>query len=311
MTEKKTFRLGTRSSPLALWQAEHVCALLQEKHPDAAVEIVKIVTSGDKILDKPLVQVGGKGIFTKEIEQAMLEGRIDFAVHSFKDLPTELPAGLEISCIPERSSPFDALFSSKAKSIMDMPPNPTIATGSLRRKAQILRIRPDANVIDIRGNVNTRLNKYHESEWDGFIMAHAAVMRMEWHEQVHIVSTAELLPAPAQGALAIENRMDDEDTKALLSSIHNPKIAPAVMAERAFLAAMEGGCQIPLAAYACRYGNALSLTGLISTLDGKESIRRTEYGSAENPQIIGEQLAQSILQQGGQGIKESLMQANG
>lgn len=307
---KKLFKLGTRKSPLALWQADRVCDLLQKHHPDTTVEIVKIVTSGDKILDKPLVQVGGKGIFTKEIEQAMMDGEIDFAVHSFKDLPTELPGGLEISCIPERSSPFDALFSKGAKSITEMQENPTIATGSLRRKAQILNLRPDANVVDIRGNVNTRLQKFHDSNWDGFIMAHAAAMRMEWQDQVNSISPQEILPAPAQGALAIESRIGDEETKQFLSSTHNESISHAVMAERTFLAVMEGGCQVPVGAYASQYGDSLSLTGLIASLDGKHLIRKTGYGPAEFPHELGKKVAEFVLQNGGQEIKEALIKEN-
>lgn len=310
MNKKTVFKLGTRKSPLALWQAERVSALLKTQHPNITVEIVKIVTSGDKILDKPLVQVGGKGIFTKEIEEAMLAGDIDFAVHSFKDVPTELPDGLGLSCIPERSSPFDALFTKGAASIADMPENPTIATGSLRRKAQILNLRPDANVIDIRGNVNTRLQKFHDSHWDGFIMAHAAAMRMEWEDKVKKISPQEILPAPAQGALAIETRIDDQETIAFLSSIHNEPVSHAILAEREFLASMEGGCQVPVGAYASQYGDSLSLTGLIATLDGKQLIRKTGYGSAEFSQDLGKQVAETVLKNGGLEIKESLIQAN-
>lgn len=307
---KRVFKLGTRSSPLALWQADRVSTLLKQFQPDIQMEIIKITTSGDKILDKPLVQVGGKGIFTKEIEEAMQREEIDFAVHSFKDLPTVLPDGLEVTCIPERSSPFDALFSPSSNAIRGLPKNPTIATGSLRRKAQILYLRPDAEVVDIRGNVNTRLKKYEEAGWDGFIMAHAAVVRMEWEDKVHIISPKEILPPPAQGALAIECRSDDDETKTLLAAIHNKHIAPAVWAERSFLSAMEGGCQIPLAAYAGLYGNCLALTGLISALDGKESIRQSVYGSSEDPYSLGKQLAETILQNGGEEIKTALIHAN-
>ncbi len=307
---KREFKLGTRSSPLALWQAERVTVLLKQKHPETKIDIVKITTSGDRILDKPLVQVGGKGIFTKEIEEAMQREEIDFAVHSFKDLPTVLPEGLEVTCIPERSSPFDALFSPSSKTINELPENPTIATGSLRRKAQILHLRPDAKVVDIRGNVNTRLKKYEEAGWDGFIMAHAAVVRMEWEDKVHILSPQEILPPPAQGALAIECRCDDEETKSLLAAIHDEHIAPAVWAERSFLAAMEGGCQIPLAAYASPYGNCLALTGMISTLNGKEFIRESTYGNSEKPHALGKRLAETILQNGGEEIKTALIEAN-
>ncbi len=313
MTEKmnnaKNFKLGTRSSPLALWQAERVTALMQQNNPDVEIEIVKITTTGDKVLDKPLVQVGDKGIFTKEIENALLDKTIDFAVHSFKDLPTKFPDGLGITAIPERDSPFDALISRKAACLKNLSKNPTVATGSLRRKAQILSLRPDAHVVDIRGNVNTRLRKYEESDWDALIMAMAAIHRMEWDNKIaNILSPEEMLPAPAQGALAVETRLDDEPTNALLQTIHDQTTAKTVQAERAFLAVLEGGCQVPIAAYAILEENQIELTGLISSLDGKQCLRESRKAPADDPISLGRALAEQMLENGGKEIIQELIQ---
>lgn len=296
---------------MALWQAERVTALLAQACPEATVETVIIHTLGDKILDKPLVQVGGKGIFTKEIENALLAKEVDFAVHSYKDLPTVLPEGLAIVCVPERDSPFDALFSPKADKIKDLPPNPTIATGSLRRKAQILALRPDTEIVDLRGNVNTRLKKYRESEWDGMIMAHAGIRRMGWEDQIAgVLTPEELLPAPAQGALAIEAREDDEETKALLHTIHNASTAAVVQAERMFLATLEGGCQVPIAAYATVDNGKMTLEGLVASLDGSQLIRRALTGSPKEAGKLGERLAMEIYESGGKEIIEGLKALN-
>ncbi len=297
---------------MALWQAERVQALLKKTRPEVSVEIEIIHTSGDKILDKPLVQIGGKGIFTKEIEDALLREDIDFAVHSFKDLPTVLPDGLEIIAIPERDNPFDALFSKTASSLANLPKNPTIATGSLRRKSQVLALRPDTTVVDIRGNVNTRLRKYRESEWDGLIMAMAGIRRMGWEDQIAgLLNPDEMLPAPAQGALAVEARNDDEATYALLNSIHDKETAAGVKAERAFLASLEGGCQVPIAAYAESTGDSkIKLTGLVASLDGRDCIRESLEDISEKAEEIGNTLAQRVYENGGQKIIEALKAKN-
>lgn len=309
--QKKDVRLGTRKSPLALWQAHRIRDRLAEVSPGVHVEIVEITTTGDKILDKPLVQVGGKGIFTKEIEDALLDERIDFAVHSYKDLPTVLPDGLSIGCVPERDSPFDALFSRKATGLADMPEAPVIATGSLRRRAQILIARPKATVVDLRGNVQTRRKKFEASEWDGMIMAHAAIRRMRWDDAIAgPIAPEEMLPAPAQGALAIEARSDDEETRALLERIHSQETSYGVVAERAFLARLEGGCQVPIAAYAEVDDNTLTLHGLLSSLEGDPHLRLQITGSVEEAETLGNALAERMLEQGGAEIIDSLKQAN-
>jgi hydroxymethylbilane synthase len=307
MSDSFLFKLGTRGSPLALWQADRVKAMLQETRPDATVEIVIIHTIGDKILDKPLVQVGGKGIFTKEIENALLAREIDFAVHSFKDLPTVLPDGLAIVSIPDRSDPFDAIFSRSGTSLATLPPNPTIATGSLRRKAQVLIARPDAAVVDIRGNVNTRLAKYRDSDWDALIMAQAGIVRMGWQDKISgVLSIDEMIPAPAQGALAIEARCDDQRTIDLLQSIHNQEVAVGVLAERAFLAVMEGGCQVPMGAFAEVNPKSLRLHGFASNLDGSIYFNQILEGSILHPEETGKKLAHHILDNGGHKIVQQL-----
>jgi len=307
MNKNLLFKLGTRGSPLAMWQAERVQALLQETNPGVVIEIEIIQTTGDKILDKPLVQIGDKGLFTKEIEIALVDGAIDLAVHSFKDLPTQLPEGLIISSIPERDSPFDALISRQSSSLSGLPANPVIATGSLRRKAQIMVARPDAEVVDIRGNVNTRLQKFHDSDWDALIMAEAGMRRMGWVDKISgVLSIDEMLPAPAQGALAIETRIDDQRTIALVESINDSDTSVGVEAERAFLAELEGGCQVPIAAYSIIDGEIMTLHGLISSLDGKNLVRRTTEASLSNPALTGCSLAQAIKTNGGQEIIDIL-----
>lgn len=306
-----SFRLGTRGSPLAMWQARQVQALLSEKRPDVVVEIVVIHTTGDKILDKPLVQLGGKGVFTKEIEHALLAGEIDFAVHSYKDLPTQLPDGLEIVSIPERDSPFDALLAREGRLLKELPPHPTIATGSLRRRAQVLAARPDATVVDLRGNVNTRLRKYHESHWDAMIMAEAGLRRMGWADRIAgILPIEEMLPAPAQGALAIEAREEDERTQALLRAIHDDAAAAGARAERAFLATLEGGCQVPIAAYAVVENGSLTLHGLVSSLDGTQRVRESQTTGLDDPEGTGRRLAERVWKSGGREIIEALRSAN-
>ncbi len=311
MAEPHHFLLGTRGSPLALWQAERVQALLKDRSPAAEIEIRIIHTTGDKILDKPLVQIGDKGLFTKEIETALQNGEIDFAVHSYKDLPTIQPEGLGIVAVPERDSPFDALVSHTATCLRDLPDNPIVATGSLRRRAQVLAIRPDANVVDIRGNVNTRLRKFGESNWDALIMAETALRRMGWTDRIAgVLSPEEMIPAPAQGALAVEARLEDPRTATLLHSIHDGQAAVTVQAERAFLATLEGGCQVPMAAYARILNGAIHLSGLLANLDGSRCIRQSLTGSAADPASLGRLLAERILEAGGREIINDLTRQN-
>lgn len=311
MAETHHFFLGTRGSPLALWQAERVQALLKNRCPTVEIEIRIIHTTGDKILDKPLVQIGDKGLFTKEIETALQNGEIDFAVHSYKDLPTMQPEGLGIVAVPERDSPFDALVSHKGACLRDLPDSPIVATGSLRRRAQVLAIRPDATVADIRGNVNTRLRKYDESNWDALIMAETALRRMGWRERIAgVLSPEEMIPAPAQGALAVEARLEDERTAVLLQTIHDVHAAVTVQAERAFLATLEGGCQVPMAAYARVNNGEVYLAGLLANLDGSRSIRHSLTGSASDPAELGRLLAGRILEAGGREIIDDLTRQN-
>ncbi|MEZ4483625.1 MAG: hydroxymethylbilane synthase [Syntrophotaleaceae bacterium] len=271
MTQQR-LRIGTRASRLALWQAEWVRTRLQQLHPGLQVELTKIQTEGDRILDVPLAKIGGKGLFVKEIEEALLDGRIDLAVHSMKDVPTALPSGLELRCITERADPRDCLvLAVPAKSLADLPQKARIGTSSLRRRAQLLHLRPDLHISDMRGNVDTRLRKMHEEGLDGIVLAAAGLKRLGYEKHIGLyLEPADCLPAIAQGALGLECRSDDEATHALLAPLHHPATATAVTAERAFLARLEGGCQVPVAGYAQLLDNRLHLTGLVASIDGNE-----------------------------------------
>lgn len=249
----KPLKIGTRASPLALVQVDILMAALRAKHPrlreDGAIEVVKITTSGDKIQDRPLSEAGGKGLFTKEIEEALLSGDIDCAVHSMKDMPTELPAGLVIPCLLPREDPRDAFFSFKAKTLMDLPEGATVGTSSLRRQAIALSKRPDLKVVTFRGNVETRLKKLEEGVVDATFLAYAGLKRLGKEDLVtSVLEPDEMLPAVAQGAIGIEVREDNADIQKLLSTVHCPVTELRVTAERAYLAVMDGSCRTPLAA---------------------------------------------------------------
>ena len=274
---QQRLRIGTRASRLALWQAEWVQSSLQKFHPGLQVELTKIQTEGDRILDVPLAKIGGKGLFVKEIEEALLDGRIDLAVHSMKDVPTQLPPGLEMCCITERADPRDCLvLAGSANSLADLPQGARIGTSSLRRRAQLLHKRPDLQISDMRGNVDTRLRKMQEQDLDGIVLAAAGLKRLGYEERIGLyLEPTDCLPAIAQGALGLECRRDDEATQALLAPLHHPETATAVTAERAFLARLEGGCQVPVAGYAQLIAGRLELTGLVARIDGSEVLRES------------------------------------
>lgn len=272
---QQQIRIGTRASRLALWQAEWVKRSLQQLHPGLQVELTKIQTEGDRILDVPLAKIGGKGLFVKEIEEALLDGRVDLAVHSMKDVPTLLPPGLELRCISERADPRDCLVLAGAPiSLAELPQEARIGTSSLRRRAQLLHKRPDLRVSDMRGNVDTRLRKMQEEGLDGIVLAAAGLKRLGYEERIGLyLEPTDCLPAIAQGALGLECRSDDEATHALLAPLHHPETATAVTAERAFLARLEGGCQVPIAGYAQLLDDRLELTGLVARIDGSEILK--------------------------------------
>lgn len=305
---RKKIVIGTRSSKLALWQAEYVADRLRKQYEGLEVELMHIVTKGDKILDVPLAKIGGKGLFTKELEVAMLEKRVDLAVHSLKDMPTVLPTGLSLTTITKRLDCGDALVSPKYKTLENLPQGAKVGTSSLRRKAQLLNIRPDLDIHNLRGNVNTRLRKLEEENFDAIVLAVAGLKRLGFGDKItQIIPRKYCLPAVGQGALAIETRADDEEIKNMLSFLYDDKTADATIAERAFLAQVEGGCQVPVGVYGeVNEDNTLTVEAVIGSLDGKTIIRDKVTGKRENASELGEDLAKKILANGGLEIMQSL-----
>jgi hydroxymethylbilane synthase len=297
---KKTLRIGTRASQLALWQANWVKSELEKRHPGLEVALTKIKTQGDKILDVPLAMVGGKGLFVKEIEEAMLRGEIDIAVHSMKDVPTIFPEGLALRCITEREDPRDIVILKPGfKSWLDLPQGARIGTSSLRRKAQLLHLRPDLQMIDIRGNVETRIRKLTEDDLDAVILAAAGMHRLGFTGQIsEYLETGISLPAIGQGALGLESRIEDAEINALIDFFNHPATACAVIAERAFLRRLEGGCQVPIAAFGAVEGDRLHFTGLVSSVDGQQFLKQTVEGQTDEAEHLGVSLADDLLIKG-------------
>ncbi|MBI1921612.1 MAG: hydroxymethylbilane synthase [Geobacter sp.] len=304
----KQLRIGTRASQLALWQANWVKSELEKRYPGMEVSLMKIKTIGDKILDVPLAQVGGKGLFVKEIEEAMLRGEIDIAVHSMKDVPTEFPEGLGLHCITEREDPRDAVISRGVK-FADLPHGARIGTSALRRQAQLLKARPDLEMVIIRGNVETRINKLETDNLDAVILAAAGLKRLGFTEKVAEYLPADFsIPAIGQGALGIECRLDDEELKSTIDFFNHPDTAHAVRAERALLWRCEGGCQVPIAAHGTVSGNELSLVGFVASVDGSRSVRGEITGPAEDCEKLGIALAEQLLKDGGHEILSEVYQ---
>lgn len=304
---KKHFLLATRKSMLAMCQSNWVKNKLEQAHKDkgVTVELLQVVTKGDKILDVPLAQIGGKGLFVKEIEEAMLDGRADFAVHSLKDVPTEIPDGLEVTVFPEREDAHDAFLSRHFNSISELPTGSRVGTSSLRRKAQIMAMRPDLQIVNLRGNLDTRLKKLEAGEFDAIILAAAGLRRLGFeHHITQYLPMQFLLPAIGQGCLGIEFRTDDPDTRELLSVLHSQNTAICVRAERAFLAALGGGCQVPIAAHAWLASNAdtLMMEGLVADENGNRLVRLRMSGSKEQPEELGRILGERVLAAGGREI---------
>ncbi|MFP3868269.1 MAG: hydroxymethylbilane synthase [Desulfobacteraceae bacterium] len=296
-------RIGTRGSPLALAQARWVQARLQAYHPQLQVSLTIIKTTGDKILDVPLAQVGGKGLFTKEIEQALWAGEVDLGVHSMKDVPAELPAGLVISTITAREDWRDALISQRYQRLQDIPPGGRIGTSSLRRRAQLLHQRPDLNILPLRGNVDTRLRKLAEDNLDAIILAVAGLKRLGLeHLITSYLAAQQMLPAIGQGALGLELRDHETRTLDLVACLDDPASRIAVQAERAFLARLEGGCQVPVAALGSLQNNRLYLEGLISDPEGRQLLQERVEGSPEEAEKLGSGLADTLLNRGGREI---------
>lgn len=300
MTEQANIlRIATRKSALALWQAEFVKAELERFHSDLTVELVPMSTQGDIILDTPLAKIGGKGLFVKELEQAMLDGRADIAVHSMKDVPVEFPEGLELNSICEREDPRDAFVSNKYKSLDELPQGAVVGTSSLRRQCQVRALRPDLDIRDLRGNVNTRLAKLDNGDYDAIILAAAGLLRLEMPERIaDFIEPETSLPANGQGAVGIECRSDDERVKALLAPLEHTETRIRVLAERAMNRRLEGGCQVPIGAYALVNGEQVHIRGLVGAVDGSEILRDEVSGSVENAEQLGIQLAEQLLAQG-------------
>ena len=306
---KNTFYIGTRGSDLALRQANWVKALLKERYPHNYFELVKIKTRGDKIRDVPLANVGGKGLFIKEIEEALLEGRIDLAVHSMKDVPTVLPSGLKLGAVTKRENPFDALIAHQKKRLPELPRGARIGTSSLRRQAQLLNFRPDFTVEPLRGNLDTRIKKLETENLDGIVVAASGLIRMGWEEKItEYLYQAKFLPAIGQGALGIETREDDSETDELIYFLHHHDTARTVLAERSFLKTLEGGCQVPVAAFGIIDKEKLSLKGMIGSLDGKVILCDKMEDTKEKAEEIGFELGEKLLSAGGKSILEEIYQ---
>ncbi|AUZ79188.1 hydroxymethylbilane synthase [Aeromonas sp. ASNIH1] len=295
----RTLRIATRKSPLALWQANFVKDRLEALHPDLQVELVPMSTQGDKILDTPLAKVGGKGLFVKELETAMLEGRADIAVHSMKDVPVEFPDGLGLHTICEREDPRDAFVSNYFNQIDELPQGAVVGTSSLRRQCQLRAARPDLVIRDLRGNVNTRLAKLDAGDYDAIILAAAGLKRLEMaHRIAAFIEPEQSLPANGQGAVGIECRLDDHELHALLAPLEHPETRIRVLTERAMNRALQGGCQVPIGAYALVQGEEVWLRGLVGSPDGARVIRDEIRGPLAEGEALGHTLAQRLLAAG-------------
>lgn len=301
-------RIATRKSPLALWQAHFVRDALTKAHSDLEVEIIGLTTRGDKILDTPLAKIGGKGLFVKELEVALLEGRADIAVHSMKDVPMALPEGLTLSVICKREDPRDAFVSRRYSSVSELPPGARVGTSSMRRQCQLVARYPELQLLDLRGNVNTRLARLDSDEYDAIILATAGLLRLDMAERIsQRMPVDDSLPAGGQGAVGIECRGNDARTQALLSVLHHPETASCVIAERAVNCALQGGCQVPIACYAELMGaEQLYLRALVGSLDGRLMLREEIYGSVDRAEQLGIELAQRLLVRGADKILSAI-----
>ncbi|MCC7122922.1 MAG: hydroxymethylbilane synthase [Gammaproteobacteria bacterium] len=300
-------RIATRGSQLALWQAEHVRERLVALHPGLAVELVAMKTTGDKILDAPLAKIGGKGLFVKELEQAMLEGRADLAVHSMKDVPVELPDGLHIACVLTREDPRDCLLARNGRDLASLPHGAIVGTSSLRRRSQLRILRADLDLRDLRGNVNTRLARLANGEYDAIVLAFAGLKRLALERGVtHRFATRDMLPAIGQGIIGIECRRGDARIEALIAPLADADARDAIAAERALNAALHGGCQVPIAGHAEIDGEHLRIAGLVASLDGRECIRAEAEGPRRDAAALGANVGHLLLARGAQRILDAI-----
>jgi hydroxymethylbilane synthase len=305
MTQK--LKIATRKSQLALWQAEHVATLLRNAHAGLEVELVPMSTKGDRIQDRSLAAIGGKGLFIKELEVALEDGRADIAVHSMKDVPGDLPDGLTIAVVLPRADPHDALISARAARLQDLPHGARIGTSSLRRQAQLLAARPDLKIEALRGNVDTRLSRLDNGDLDAIILACAGLIRLGWESRITArLQPAECLPAVSQGIIGIEARTQDANTRSLLAVLNDANTRTAMDAERAFAGRLGGSCQSPIAAHAVLHGDRLTLHGLVAEPDGSRTLRDTITGDAADAALLGRQLADRVMAAGAGALLERL-----
>lgn len=304
-----TVRIATRKSQLALWQAEYVRHQLLQFHPELQVELLTMTTQGDRILDSPLAKIGGKGLFVKELEQSILRGDADLAVHSMKDVPVELPPGLFISAILTREDPRDAFVSNRYATLADLPPGAIVGTSSLRRRCQLAALRPDLEIIDLRGNVNTRLGKLDAGDYAAIILASAGLKRLQMGARIrHPIEPDQMLPAIGQGAIGIECRQDDARLNALLAPLNDADTHIRVLAERAMNARLQGGCQVPIGGHAVMEHGRIVLHGLVGRPDGSLLIRGTMSGRPTDAAALGLALADDLLSRGASRILQELYQ---
>jgi hydroxymethylbilane synthase len=302
-----TVVIGSRGSPLALWQANWIKDLLQEHHSDLAVDIKIIKTSGDKIQDVPLAKIGGKGLFVKEIEEGLLKREVDFAVHSMKDMPIIFPMNLCIACVTKRENPFDALISKNNIKLDDLPKGAKVGTGSLRRMSQLLYYRPDLKLVPLRGNLETRLKKLEREGLDAIILAAAGLIRLGWSDRIsEIISPEILLPAMGQGAVGIETRKNDVDNQILLADIDHEETHYALDAERALVSQLEGGCNVPIGSFATLDGDKITLTGLVASLNGKTMYKKELTDLKTNAIALGRKLGDDLIELGADSIMQEI-----
>ena len=304
---KKTLKIATRKSPLALWQAEYVKSELQLLHPGLEVELIKMTTKGDQILNSPLSKIGGKGLFIKELEVGMLEGRADIAVHSMKDLPYAIPEQFELGVVMARENPFDAFVSNHYNHLTDLPKGARVGSCSMRRVVQIKAIRPDLEILDLRGNVNTRLRKLDDGEYDAIILACAGLIRLGFESRIkHPLDVDTSLPAVGQGALGIEIRKGDSEITKLIQGLIDQDTMTAVLAERAMNATLEGGCSVPIAGYATIDGELLTLKGLVGNVSSGEILIEECIGSIDEPVSLGQLVANNLITKGAKNLLQEV-----
>lgn len=303
----RVIKIATRRSALAMWQAHYVKDQLEQYHPSLKVQLIPMSTQGDRILDTPLAKIGGKGLFIKELEVAMQEGRADLAVHSMKDVPVHFPEEFGLHAICPRENPYDAFVSNTYTTLMELPHGAVVGTSSLRRQSQIRAVRPDLTIKDLRGNVNTRLAKLDAGEYDAIILAAAGLIRLNMqHRIVEQLSPEISLPAVGQGAVGIECRNDDAELIALLAALNDQETALRVRAERAMNARLEGGCQVPIGSFAELVGEHIQLRGLVATPDGRTILRAQSIGDIDNPEETGKAVAEQLIAQGAADILSAL-----